>query len=257
MKPTHATLRHAASAALGALPPTTASLLAALLLAAMPAPPAAAQSPAPGEQAATRSRAPVTVNFVNADVDAVTRAFSAMIGRQIAVDPRVRGTITVYTEQPVSVREAYLMYLSALRGLGFALVDASGLLKVVPEADAKLQTSTVVVGDAELRGDQIVTQVFELQHENPNNLVAVLRPLITANNTINANPASNSLVITDYASNLRRLGQIIAALDRPSDGDVDIVVLQHAVASDLAPLISRLTAFGPVRPGPQDRKSVV
>lgn len=251
MKPTHATLRHAASAALGALPPTTASLLAALLLAAMPAPRAAAQSPVPGEQAATRSRAPVTVNFVNADVDAVTRAFSAMIGRQIAVDPRVRGTITVYTEQPVSVREAYLMYLSALRGLGFALVDASGLLKVVPEADAKLQTSTVVIGDAELRGDQIVTQVFELQHENPNNLVAVLRPLITANNTINANPASNSLVITDYASNLRRLGQIIAALDRPSDGDVDIVVLQHAVASDLAPLISRLTASGPVRPGPQ------
>ena len=71
MKPTHATLRHAASAALGALPPTTASLLAALLLAAMPAPRAAAQSPVPGEQAATRSRAPVTVNFVNADVDAV------------------------------------------------------------------------------------------------------------------------------------------------------------------------------------------
>lgn len=245
MKPTPAIPRPAASV------PLLPTLLAALLLAAAPVRPVAAPSPVPGEQAATRSRAPVTVNFVNADVEAVTRAFSAMIGRQIAVDPRVRGTITVYTEQPVSVREAYLMYLSALRGLGFALIDASGLLKIVPEAEAKLQTSTVIVGDAELRGDQIVTQVFELQHENPNNLVAVLRPLITANNTINANPASNSLVITDYASNLRRLGQIIAALDRPSDGDLDIVPLKHAVASDLAALISRLAATGAVRPGPQ------
>jgi general secretion pathway protein D len=213
--------------------------------------PAAAQDRAPGEPAAARSRAPVTLNFVNADIEAVTRAFAAMIGRQIAVDPRVRGTITVYTEQPVSVREAYLTYLSALRGLGFAMVDASGLLKVVPEAEAKLQTGTVSVGPVEVRGDQIITQIFPLQHENPNNLVAVLRPLITANNTINANPGSNSLVITDYASNLKRLGQIIAALDRPSDADLDIIVLQHAVASDLAPLIQRLQASGPVRPGPQ------
>jgi general secretion pathway protein D len=98
-----------------------------------------------------RSRAPVTVNFVNADIEAVTRAFAAMIDRQIAVDPRVRGTITVYSEQPQSVAEAYQGYLSALRGLGFAVVENGGLLKVVPEADAKLQTSTVSVGEVVAR----------------------------------------------------------------------------------------------------------
>jgi general secretion pathway protein D len=59
----------------------------------------------------------------------------------------VRGTITVYSEQPQSVREAFLSYQSALRGLGFAVVESGGLLKVVPEADAKLQTGTVSVGE--------------------------------------------------------------------------------------------------------------
>jgi general secretion pathway protein D len=198
------------------------------------------------------SKSPVTVNFVNADIEAVTRAFAAMINRQIAVDPRVKGQITVYSEQPQSVTEAYQSYLSALRGLGFAVVDSGGLLKVVPEADAKLQASTVSVGEVGVKGDQVITQIFQLRYENPNNLVAVLRPLISANNTINANPSSNSLVITDYADNLTRIGKIIAALDQPTSTDLEVISLQHAVAADLAPLVQRLTEGGGVAvPGVQ------
>ena len=189
---------------------------------------------------AMRSRTKVTVNFVNADVEAVTRAFAVMIERQIAVDPRVKGSITVYSEQPQTIREAYASYLAALRGLGFAMVESAGLLKVVPEADAKLQAGTVVVGEATARADQVLTQIFSLRYENANNLVTVLRPLITANNTINVSPGSNTVVITDYADNLQRLGKIIAALDQPAQTDIEIVPLKHAVAADLAPLVQRL-----------------
>jgi general secretion pathway protein D len=207
-------------------------------------PPATAPATATAVQPDTRamrSRTKVTVNFVNADVEAVTRAFAAMIERQIAVDPRVKGNITVYSEQPQTIREAYASYLSALRGLGFAMVESAGLLKVVPEADAKLQAGTVVVGEATARADQVLTQIFSLRYENANNLVAVLRPLITANNTINVSPGSNAVVITDYADNLQRLGKIIAALDQPAHTDIEIVPLKHAVAADLAPLMQRLS----------------
>jgi len=204
--------------------------------------PQAAPQPRRGAPApALRASAPVTVNFVNADIEAVTRAMAVMIERQIIVDPRVKGTITVYSEQPMSVREAYLNYLAALRGLGFTLVDSAGLLKVVPEADAKLQAGTVQIGAPGTRGDQVLTQIFKLNHENPNNLVAVLRPLISPNNTINANPGNNTLVITDYADNLQRIGKIIAALDQPSATDVEVIPLKYAVASDVAQLVQRMT----------------
>ncbi len=196
-----------------------------------------------------QSRAPVTVNFVNADIEGVTRAFAAMLNRSIVVDPRVRGSITVYSEQPQTVAQAWQGYQTALRGLGFAVVESGGLLKVVPEADAKLQTSTVSVGEVQVRGDQVITQIFPLRFENPNSLVAVLRPLISANNTINANPGNNSLVITDYAENLQRIARIIAALDQPTGTDVEVVQLQHAVASDLAPLVQRLAEGGTAVPG--------
>ncbi|MEY2872809.1 MAG: type secretion system protein GspD [Pseudomonadota bacterium] len=188
---------------------------------------------------AAPATAKVTVNFVNADIEAVSRAMAAIVKRQILVDPRVRGQMTLYSEQPLSEREAFLNYLSVLRGLGFTVVDVAGLLKVVPEAEAKLQTGTVSVGNVVRTGDQILTQVFPLKHENVNNLVTVLRPLITPNNTINANPGNNTLVITDYADNLQRLARIIAALDTPAATDVEVIPIKNTSASDLAPMVQR------------------
>lgn len=199
---------------------------------------------APGAaQAATAAAATVTMNFVNADIEGVARAVSAIVGRQILVDPRVKGTVTLYSEQPVTQREAYLSFQSALRGQGFAVIESSGLLKVVPEADAKLQAGTVEVGNAPKRsGDLIITQIFKLQFENANSMVTVLRPLISPNNTINANAGTNTLVITDYADNLKRIGQIISALDMPTTGDLEVIPLQYTVAADLAPVVQRLNS---------------
>jgi len=193
----------------------------------------------------------VTLNFVNADIDGVARAMGAILKRQFVVDPRVRGNITLFSEEPLSPAEAYRNFLAALRGLGFAVVEVNGLYKIVPEADAKLQTGTVSVGsDAARRGDQVVTQIFKLSYENANNLVPVLRPLITPNNTINANPSNNTLVITDYADNLERLGKIIAAMDTPTSGEVEVMPLRFAVASDVAPIVQRLAdATGAVAGG--------
>jgi len=216
------------------------AVAAALVVASVPMPPAFAQT-----ASAARFRGePVTLNFVNADIEGVARAMSAILRQQFIVDPRVRGNITLYSEEPLTPREAYFNFLAALRGLGFTVVEVNGLYKVVPEADAKLQTGTVDVGAAGRRGDQILTQIFRLNHENANNLVPVLRPLISPNNTINANPGNNTLVITDYADNLQRIGKIIAAMDTPAAGDVEVIPLKYAVAADIAPMIQRLSDGG-------------
>lgn len=215
-----------------------AALAAGVLSASLLPPPLAlAQSPNarfPGNEA-------VTLNFVNADIEGVSRAMGAILKQQFVVDPRVKGTITLYSETPLSPREAYLNFLAALRGLGFTVVEVGGLFKVVPEADAKLQSGTVAIGETNRRGDQILTQIFKLNHENANNLVPILRPLISPNNTINANPGNNSLVITDYADNLSRIARIIAAMDTPAAGDVEVIPLRYAVAADIAQVVQRLT----------------
>jgi general secretion pathway protein D len=215
-----------------------ARLAAGALCAAMLPPPVVF---AQNQNARFKGGEAVTLNFVNADIEGVSRAMGAILKQQFIVDPRVKGNITLYSEEPLSPREAYLNFLAALRGLGFTVVEVGGLFKVVPEADAKLQSGTVAIGETNRRGDQILTQIFRLNHENANNLVPVLRPLISPNNTINANPSNNTLVITDYADNLQRIARIIAAMDTPAGGDVEVITLKHAVATDIAPMVQRLT----------------
>ena len=151
--------------------------------------------------------------------------------------------MTLTSTAPVSPAEAMRLFGAQLRTQGFALVDNRGMVLVVPEAEAKLQSAAVSAG-AVRGGGQIQTQIFRLTHENANNLVPILRPLISPNNTINVNPGTNALVITDYGDNLQRLGRIIAALDVSNATGVEIVRLRHAVASDLAPLVARLIESG-------------
>ena len=212
--------------------------LLACAIAATPLAQAQVQSPTSGE---------ASLNFVGADIESVIKAVGHYIGTTFIIDPRIKGTISVVSEKPVSKAQAFRLLTSALRLQGFTVVAGDGYTKVVPEADAKLQAGPIDPGA--VRGDQIATQIFRLNYETANNLVAVLRPLISPNNTINANPGNNSLVITDYADNLRRLGRIIVALDSPATGDLDVVPIHYAIAGDIASMVNRLLDSAAATPG--------
>jgi general secretion pathway protein D len=191
----------------------------------------------------------VTLSFNNTEIGEVARAVALITGRSVVLDPRVKGTITLNTDRPVSKAAAYSQFLAALRLQGFAVVETAGLYKVVPEAEAKLHGGGVIETTPSGPGSQIATQIFRLQHESANNLVPVLRPLISPNNTINVNTGNNSLVITDYNDNLQRIGRIVAVLDVPNASDLEIITLKHAIASDVAPLLTRLLESQSSAPG--------
>ena len=206
---------------------------------------ALAQAAPPAKKSA--SSEPITLNFVNAEIESVARTLATLSNRNLVVDPRVKGTINLSTELPVSPNEAWSQFLAALRLQGFAMVETKGLYKIVPEADAKLQGGAVQEierGNTNGGSGQIVTHIFKLNFEQANNLVPVLRPLISPNNTLNANPGNNTLVITDYADNLQRIARIIAALDVSNASDVEVIALKHAIAVDLASLVTRLIEPG-------------
>ena len=192
-----------------------------------------------------------TLNFVGADIESVIKAIGHYTNTTFLIDPRVKGTITLVSEKPLTKKQAFQLLTSTLRMQGYAVVTSDGFSKVVPEADAKLQAGPIQA--ERIRGDQIATQVFRLRHESAAGLVPVLRPLISPNNTINAYPGNNTIVITDYADNLRRLERIIANLDQPVDGEIEIIPVEHAIAADLVTIISRLMSDAPATPAAPQR----
>jgi general secretion pathway protein D len=192
---------------------------------------------------------PVTLNFVNADIEAVAAAIGKMTNRNFLIDPRVRGTINVVSARPVPASQVYTIFLSALRLQGFAAVDSGGVTKILPEADAKLHLSGAAGRTG--GGDRLQTQVYPLRFTSANQLMPVLRPIISPNNTIAAFAGNNSLVITDYADNLRRIERIIAAVDRPGGGDPLVLPLRYASATDVLQTVNRILADSAAGPAGQ------
>jgi len=220
--------------------------LATIALACVVAPPAEAQD-----------SDTVTLNFVNADIDAVVKAVAEISGRNFVVDPRVKGTVNIVSARPVARALVYPTLLSALRMQGYAAVEADGVVKIVPEADAKTQAGPVQRGNVTASGERIVTQVIALRHESAAQLVTVLRPLISPNNTISAYIPGNAIIVTDYADNLKRIDRIVASIDQPPAGEPMLVPVKNASALDVVALVNRLLTEGQPPGAPQDAQQRV
>ena len=184
----------------------------------------------------------VKLDFVNADVEAVVKAIGEMTGRTFVLDPKVRGTVNVVSGKPVPRSLVYPMLQSALRAQGFVTVEGPGFVRIIPEAEGKTNPTPVIRGSVNVRGDQLVTQVYTLKNESAAQLVNILRPLITPNNTIAAYASTNTLIITDYADNLRRIERIIETIDNAAGAEPVIVPIRNASAMDLAQTLNRILA---------------
>jgi general secretion pathway protein D len=186
----------------------------------------------------------VTLSFNNADIESVASVVAKTTGQTILVDPQVKGTITLISNKPVTKAKALDSFSTALRTSGFALVETNGIYRVVTQADAKLVSTSVTTGKGKQEGDQIITRVFKLNYESANSLLPVLRPLVSPSNTINAYPGNNTIVVTDYASNIQRIAALIDSIDAPTSTDVQTIKLQYAFASDVASILTKVLDNG-------------
>jgi len=183
----------------------------------------------------------ITLNFVNADIGSVIKAMSEMTKRTFVVDPRVKGTINITSPRPVAPSLAYDILLAALRMQGYAAVQADGVVRIVPEVDAKFYASpTTAKTHRGKAGGEMATRVFPLRHESATQLLAALRPLVGANSAMNADAGTNTLLVTDYADNLARLEQVINNLDVPSADEPVLIPLKYASAQSVAALVTRV-----------------
>ena len=215
--------------------------------AAVPAP-AAPTSRAPG--VTTPRAGEVVLNFQGADLQAVVKAMSQMTGRNMLIDPRVRGQVTIVSARPMPVAAGYQIFLSALKTQGFTAVEGPGdAVRIIPVAEAKAAAPVNEQDGPPRGGEQVITHVVIGQHVAVAQLQNVLRPLMSPTSQLSVYDPANALIITDYADNVRRLLRIIERVDQPTSTDVTVIPVQHASAIDLAELVVRLSGTGLSTPG--------
>lgn len=189
----------------------------------------------------------VTLNLANAEISAVLKFASELTGKMFILDPKVKGNVNVVSAAPMPRSLVYPTLVAALRLQGFAAVDDGKVVRIVPEADARQQS--VALGTASAPGDAITTRMFQLKFEAAQAVAAAIKPLLNNAATVVAYANNNTLVVTDYAQNLKRLEVVLGAIDVPGMGLPTMVPLSYATAAELAPIIQNLMADGPTQQG--------
>jgi general secretion pathway protein D len=217
---------------------------------AAPAKPAPAPPP-PSAPATAPSGRFIVLNFDNADIETVIHAASEIVGFNYVLSPDVRGKVTVQTSGRIPQEDVFGVLLGILEVHGFTAVKSGNLYKIVRVEGARERAVPTIVGDVPVdkrAPDEIITQIVPVRYASVNDLGVLLRPFVSSRGTLVANRETNVLVITDAASNIRRVLDIIKLVDvQVSLDELQIIPVTFADASEVATILNQLFAGGRLR----------
>lgn len=183
------------------------------------------------------------INLRDADLTAFINEVADITGKNFAVDPRVRGNVTVISNKPLNKDEVYDLFLGVLNVNGVVALPSGNTVKLVPDSNVK---NSGIPYDSRSRagGDQIVTRVIWLQNTNPNDLIPALRPLMPQFAHLAAVAGTNALIVSDRAANIYQLENIVRNLDGTGQNDIEAISLQSSQAEEIIGLLETMSATG-------------
>src|SRR5512145_2496043 len=190
----------------------------------------------------------ITLDFDNVNIEVFVKFVSELTGKNFIIDDKVKGKVTIYSPKKILLRDVYKVFLSVLEINGYATVPVGDMVKIVPSAVAREKSvETRTKKDGVESDDRIVTQIISLERANPDEVKRVLDPIVSRTSSVLSYPPAGILIITDYLSNVRRLQEIIKALDVEGAGDqITYLPIQNASASEVTNSLA--TVFQQRRP---------
>jgi len=184
----------------------------------------------------TSSANALTLNLKNAELVTFIETVSLATGKNFIVDPQVEGKVNVISANEIDNDELYNLFLSVLRVHGYIAVEGDDFTKILPQSNIKESSSRL----SSTSNDMIVTTSIAIANVPANQMIPVLRPIISQYGLLAAYTASNSIVVTDSRANIARLKQLISELDREIDEDYEIIALKNTSADEVAKVIRSL-----------------
>ena len=177
----------------------------------------------------------VTIDFDNVDIGVLVKFVSELTGKNFIIDDKVKGKVTIISPKKIPIEDVYKVFLSVLEVNGFTVVPAGNMTKILPAALARERSvETRMKNELATQEDRIVTQIVALERANPDEIKRVLDPIISRASSVLSYPPAGILVITDYLSNIKRLQEIIKALDVEGAGDqITYIPMVNASASEV------------------------
>ncbi len=189
----------------------------------------------------------VSIDFNNVDINVFIKFMSELTGTNFVVDQRVKGKVTIISPSKISLKEAYKVFESVLEVHGYTTVQSGEVVKIIPSPDARSKSiETKLREESTTPRDRVVTQLIPLKYADPIEIKRLFTPMVSKSSVILAYPPTNTLIVTDVYSNIKRLLRILKEIDITGIGrQVSVIPLEYSDASKLVSLLS--TVFKPTR----------
>lgn len=181
------------------------------------------------------------INLLNADINAFVSEVADITGKNFAVDPRVKGNITVISNKALNRDQVYELFQGVMNVNGVVAIPSGNTIKLVPDVNAK-QSGVPFDFRNKSRGEGVVTRVIWLDNTNPNDLVPALRPLMSQFAHLAAVPGTNALIVSDRAQSIQELTELVRSLDGGADDKLEIITLKESNVDDVMAQIDSLTS---------------
>lgn len=179
------------------------------------------------------------VNLKDADIKAFISQVANITGYSFVIDPRVKGKVTIISDTSMSKNEVYEMFQSVLGVHGFAAIPAGRVVKIVQQNDIK-QEGGMPTAIRSQKSEKLITQVIQIKDTPALDLVPILRPMVAKYGHLAGVKSANALIITDHASNVRRIEKIIERLDGSGVSELEVVQLEEAWVGDIVGILTSL-----------------
>ncbi|MCY2931856.1 MAG: type II secretion system secretin GspD [Planctomycetota bacterium] len=185
---------------------------------------------------------PLRLNFQDASLRSVLDYLSEAAGLMIVEEAKIEGRITVISRQSVTIEEAVGLLDTVLRQKGLAAIRNGRVMRIVTIEQAKKDLLPVGLGSDPTKipaSDRMITQVVPIRNADAVKLKADLASLVPSTADMASNASSNALIITGTEAMVKRLVEIIRAIDvsMVDSSLVKVIQLQYANATATAKLI--------------------
>lgn len=187
------------------------------------------------------------LNFHGASLNLVLEYLSDAAGFVINKQTDIRGSVEVWSKQLVTKDEAIELLSSVLKQNGYALTRNGRILTIVGSDNVKTADTEIVVGadPAQVnKSDEVQTQIIPVRYATASQLVQNLQILLPSSATLSANESANTLILVATKTDVRRMLQIIQALDNSmaTVSSIKVRLLRYADAKETANIITQLFA---------------
>lgn len=172
----------------------------------------------------------VFLNFQNADISLVVKFMSELTGKNIVLDPNVKGTITISSAKPVSIKQAWDLFVMSLTLQGYGVVEDKNFVRILPIA----QAVPLAEPKRPTTSADVILYLYTAENTQAQQLQQAIQPFLSPFAKVGVHTQSNTLIVADIAKNIEKIKGILKELDSPQRGlKVKLYPLQKAKAENV------------------------